>query len=134
MFDDQEAAEQYESHIRDGSGYEEFEVWSGESDYEAQWCVSVVMERDGTVRNTTGPYLNEYSQLAHYGHSHSSDNRIRLVYYSPGKDVDTAIKGANEMRTQMLALDLWPLEYTNFDDFQKVSVKFHEWIAQKRGP
>ena len=126
-FDNRQAAEKFCDSIAEGSGVEELDLMSSDDDYTDCWYVHVTMERNGDVKRVDGPYLEvgvPYRKLRFrwdvYG--------VCLQHYSVGKDVDAAIKGANELRAQVLAMNLWP-EKNDVETVMKCDEQLHQLLS-----
>ncbi len=103
------------------------------------WTTSVTMSRDGTVLTCQGPYKQQggpflFSPRFDF-HIQDGAFLTYLSYDSPSLDPAAAVKAANETRTRLVQLDIWPAQIADNQALLQANMALARWrINTRRHP
>ena len=100
------------------------------------WITTITMARDGTLLTSQGPYKqqNGPSIFSPRFDFHIKDGAFItfLSYESPTTDPTAALKGANEIRTRLIELNIWPLKIPDNQALLKANMSLGQWRIDTR--
>ena len=91
------------------------QVYDVDPDINLWWTTRVCMDRNGMLLEAVNPrcvgYPTDSRLLLYQGAARTKyAGTVAMHYESRSSDADAAVKAANEIRTQLIALNLWPAD------------------------
>ena len=98
------------------------------------WEIEVTMAKDGSLLDYSSPKVTEFSTHdLPRGFQQFTTPKV-MTYLVNTQDLDRAVKVTNEVRTQILAMNLWPSENAGLGNLNDASQLVRERLDQAQTP